>query len=63
MESHHPVLQASCGVKDYRCPQCNRLLFQSDAPAGNVKTVCRTCMGLKVVHLDPKKVKPQTTAR
>lgn len=34
-------------MNEYRCPECGRLLFKSDAPSGTVQTVCKPCKAIR----------------
>jgi phage FluMu protein Com len=38
-------------VKDFHCPQCNRLLFKSDADQGRVQVPCPRCKTMRMVDL------------
>lgn len=40
-------------VQPYRCPDCGKLLFKSDAEAGRVETFCRTCKTLVKLEVRP----------
>ena len=40
-------------MKEYRCKDCGRLLFKSDAPTGTVQTFCPRCRALRAVKLTP----------
>jgi DNA-directed RNA polymerase subunit RPC12/RpoP len=48
-------------MKDYRCPECGRLLFKSDTSSGTIQTYCKTCGALRIIHLDHKVMTPHTT--
>jgi phage FluMu protein Com len=48
-------------VKDYRCPQCGRLLFKSDAPAGSVQIACEVCRKVRTLPVAIKPTNVQTT--
>jgi phage FluMu protein Com len=39
-------------MQEYRCPVCNRLLFESDAPLGSVvQTHCHSCGAIRTVRV------------
>ncbi len=46
-----------------RCPVCSRLLFKTDAVVGTIQTYCKDCRAVRVVHLDRKVLKLQTSAQ
>ena len=48
-------------MKEYRCPECGRLLFKTDAAAGNVQTLCRECKAIRTVAVKAATV--QTTRK
>jgi phage FluMu protein Com len=40
-------------AQPYRCPACGKLLFKSDAEAGQVETFCRLCKRVRTVAVKP----------
>lgn len=37
--------------REYRCKDCGKLLFKSDAPQGTVQAFCQRCRALRAVVL------------
>ena len=51
-------------MKDYRCPECGRLLFKSDAAAGTIQTVCPRCRwAVRSVKIESRTLPPKIDER
>jgi uncharacterized Zn finger protein (UPF0148 family) len=50
-------------MKDYHCPSCGRFLFKSDAAAGAIQTICKSCRTVRIVYLDRKVARKSVEGR